>query len=277
MRIWLALLACGCPGGGGVKGPQPDQDTKALLGRLEATRKSMTSFKADTTMDYWFNGQKVKGEVLVMGASGSKVRINAINPVGETVLADLACDGQKFYYINFQANCELTGPCTRQSIAQLLNVEAEPDDFLHLALGTPPVIDGDGALTWDASAGQEHVELKGPAGTQTLAVDGRDGRTDVVSSKLVGPDGKMEWQVDNKDFTDVSDAKGGKHRRPGKTRFQTSAQNGDLIIDWNSVEVNVDIEPKKFVLALQGLPACGVQQQVATPQPASSQPPQPHP
>ena len=265
----LLLLSCGCPSGGGSNTPQPDPTVKDLVGKLAAQRDTMSSFRAKTTMDYWFNNQKIKGDVLVMGEKGAKVRINALNPMGGTVLADLACDGSKFYYINFQANCELTGPCSRDSIAQLLNVALEPDDFLHLALGTPPVIAGDGKLTWDSSAGQEHGEVHGAEGVQTLAVDARDGHDDVVSSKLSDPGGKMVWQVDNKDFTDVTDAKGGKHRLPKKTRFQTSTQNGDLIIDWDEVEVNVDIPATKFQLPLQGLPACG------RAAPSGAPPPQP--
>jgi outer membrane lipoprotein-sorting protein len=263
MRLAWLLLLCACPGGGGGNTPHTDTSVKDVVGKLAAKRASMTSFRAKSVMDYWFNNQKVKGDVLVMGQAGAKVRINALNPMGGTVLADLACDGKTFYYINFQANCELTGPCTKQSIANLLNVELEPDDFLHLALGTPPVIEGDGKATWDDKAGEEHVELKDAAGTQTMTLSSKD---DVLASKLVDPQGNRVWELDNKDFKDSKDAKGAAIRLPSKTRFQTASQNGDLIIDWDEVEVNVDLDPSKFVLQLQGLPRCGPPQPQSAPQ-----------
>ena len=69
----------------------------------------------------------------------------------------------------------------------------------------------------------------------------------------------------HKDFREVKDAKGEAHRLPGKTRFQTASQNGDLIIDWDEVEVNLDLDASKFVLQLQGLPRCGQAQPASAP------------
>ena len=53
-----------------------------------ATREGVSSFSAETVMDYWMNDQRVKGGVLVMGTTGSQVRINALSPAGNDVIAD---------------------------------------------------------------------------------------------------------------------------------------------------------------------------------------------
>jgi hypothetical protein len=256
----VVLLACGCPRGGGNY-PQPAtmRTAKDVLDQLAKTRASRTSFTAESVMDYWLGKDRLKGTVLVMGSSKRQVRFNALSPQGGGVLADMACNGTDFASVDFQNNCALTGPCTRASIASLLRVELEPEDFLALALGTPPVIDqATGTVTWDATKGHEIAKLDGPAGTQTIVIDARKGRSDVVSSELVGRDGKVVWSVENADFEDVKDVAGGVHRLPSKTRFKSPIREADLLVEWKERTVNVTIDPTKFVVNVPpGLPSCG--------------------
>jgi Domain of unknown function (DUF4292) len=199
--------------------------------------------------------------VLVMGTAQRQVRFNALSPQGGGVLADMACNGKDFSYVDFQNNCQLTGPCTRSSIAQLLRVELAPDDFFSLALGVVPVHpEATGTVAWDASKGHERVELQSPAGKQTIVIDARDGRSDVLSSQLVAPDGKVVWSIENADFQVVKDARSGEHRLPGKTRFKSPIQEADLLVDWKERAVNVTIDPAKFTVNVPaGLPECGSQ------------------
>jgi hypothetical protein len=203
----------------------------------------------------------VKGTVLVMGTAQRQVRFNALSPQGGGVLADMACNGTDFAYVDFQNNCQLTGPCTRSSIAQLLRVELEPEDFFSLALGVVPIHpQATGTVAWDASKGHERVVLESPAGKQTILIDARSGRSDVLSSQLVGPDGKVVWSVENTDFQTVKDAKSGEHRLPGKTRFKSPSQEADLLVDWKERGVNVTIDPAKFKVNVpEGLARCGNQ------------------
>src|SRR5690606_38090080 len=116
----------------------------------------MTSFRGNSTMDYWLSGQRAKGDVLVMGTVGKRVRFAALSPAGGSTIAEMACDGENFVYLDYQNNCALTGPCDARSIATFFAIELEPDDFLHLALGTPPTLDNaTGTVTWDGSKGVE--------------------------------------------------------------------------------------------------------------------------
>lgn len=257
MRLaWLlVVLLAGCPGHASY--PEPKLTNQEVLDHLAKQRAELTSFVADTTMDYWVGNQRTKGEVLVMGAVGAKIRFAALSPAGGSTIAEMACDGQSFVYVDYQNNCWLTGPCDARSIAQFFHIDLQPDDFVHLALGTPPVIaNATAQLTWDGKQGIERVALTGAEGRQRLELDLKDQRWDVLVAALDGPDGKARWSVENRDFVVVDG-----HRVPGKTRFRSPANAQDLVVDWGSTDnrkVNVELPADKFQLAApSGLPTCG--------------------
>jgi hypothetical protein len=185
------------------------------------------------------------------------------------VLADLACDGQSFTMVDFQNNCVLTGPCDETSIAQFLHVPLAPDDFFHLATGTTPVVGTAQKMSWDPHAGAQTIVLGDGGASQTIVLDRRDGHRDLLSSHV--KDVNAEWTLENKGFTDVTDAAGGKFRIPGKSRFQATGQKADLLVEWQSVTLNLELDPAKFQLEPPaGLPTCGQQ-------PAGGAPPPPKP
>jgi len=264
MKLALAGLAlgllAGCPGPTGTARPYPEPTVDNVLAKLAAQRATRTSFTASSKMDYWARDQRVKGDVLVMGTAGKRVRFNALSPAGGDVLADMACDGASFAYVDKQNNCQLTGPCDRGSIGSLLSIELEPDDFLALAVGTPPVLAGaTGTTTWDAKAGYERIKLTAAGGTQTITVDARSDRYDVIDSELKDPSGKTVWSVQNTDFADAPDAAGGAaHRLPTKTRFKSPREGADLVVEWGERTINPTIDPAKFTVEIPaGLPRCG--------------------
>ena len=274
MRFALLAILCGCPAPTGTSAPAVQPTVEDVVARLAKARDELTSFRADTTMDYWLGNQRAKGEVLVMGAAGAKVRFAALSPAGGSTMAEMACDGSSFVYVDYQNNCALTGPCDQRSIAQFFHIELAPDDFLHLAVGTPPVVaNPTGVVTWNSSRGVEQVELTGADGKEKLSIDTRDKHFDVVDAELVGTDGKTRWSVANTDFVDV-----GGHRVPGKTRFKSPVNQEDLIVEWGDTSnrgVNVAIDSTKFKLdAPAGLPVCGQQAPKASSKaaPASSKP-----
>ena len=256
--LGLVLLA-GCPGPKGTQRPYPEPKAEDLVARIAKQREARKAFTAESTMDYWLGKDRVKGTVLVMGTTGKKVRFNALSPAGGDVIADMACDGTNFAYVDKQNNCQLAGPCDRQSIGSLLRLELEPEDFIHLALGTVPVPPYDkGTVTWDAKSGHERVTLTGPSGTQTIVLDAREGRSDVVASDLKNAAGKTVWSVENAEFDAVKDAAEGEHRLPGKTRFKSPQENADLLVEWGDRTVNPTIDDAKFTVQVPaGLPMCG--------------------
>jgi hypothetical protein len=264
-----AVAACGA-GHKGYKPPAQLPTAEAVVAQIATARAARTSFKVETTMDYMLGKQRVKGTVWVMGTAQRQLRFNAVKPTGD-VLVDMACDGTAFTYVDYQNNCMLSGPCNKQSVASLLQVELEPEDFHALAQGTPPVIaEATGTVTWDADRGYERVQLSGAAGRQTLVIDARDGRFDVVEAELVDPSGAVKWSVKNKDFRVVKDASGATYRVPGVTQFKSPAKDADLIVNWkdDAREVNLPLEPGKFTVAIPaGIPRCNGALPQATPAP----------
>lgn len=255
----MLVLACGCPHGDVPRPSGPSPTVAEVVDRLTRAKDELHSFTGEAVMEYWLNGDRFKGDVLAMGETGARVRIAALSPAGGSTLAEMACDGTRFVSVNYQNNCVLTGPCNKQSIATFFGIELAPDDFLHLALGTPPVIaQPTGAVTWDASKGIYRVELAGSEGKQTIGIAGGDHRWDVVETELIGPDGKPEWSVKNAAFDNAKDPEGKDHRVPGKSRFTTpSNQKADLTVEWRERTVNLAIDPKKFTIAVPaGLPTC---------------------
>ena len=253
----LGVLACGCPKGSS-KRPYPEPTVDELLGRIAATRDGVSSFSAETVMDYWMNDQRVKGVVLVMGTTGSKVRINALSPAGNDPIADLACDGIDYAFTDKNKNCQLSGPCSKETIAALFNIALAPDDFVQLAIGASPVVAGaTGTVRWDEKAGKEVLELTGEDGrTQTIVLDARDGHADIVSSE-VKRDGAQEWRIDNTDFTTLTDENKLQRRVPGKSRFRSPGEKADLLVDWKERKLDLPLGPEKFVLEVDpGIARC---------------------
>ncbi|HVV86965.1 MAG TPA: hypothetical protein VHE35_28195 [Kofleriaceae bacterium] len=254
----LMVLACGCPHGAKPR-PYPEPTVDELLARLQATREHATSFSAETLMDYWLNGQRIKGTVLAMGTTGSKVRINALSPAGNDVIADLACDGVDYAFLDKNKNCRLEGACSADTIASLFQVALAPDDFVELAVGGTPIISGaKGTVRWDGKQQHEVLDLTGDGGrTQTIVLDARDGRADVVSSEVKGADGKQEWRIDNADFESVDDANHVAFRVPKKSRLRTPGANADLLVEWKDRTLNLPLDDQKFVLQVDpGIPEC---------------------
>lgn len=225
-----------------------------VVERLTKAKDELKSFTGEAVMEYWLGNDRFKGDVLVMGEVGSKVRIAALSPAGGATLAEMACDGSQFVSINYQNNCVLTGPCNRASIASFFGLELDPDDFLHLALGTPPLVDqAKGEVAWDKGA--YRASLDGAGGKQVIAINER---WDVVESQLTGPDGNIAWTVKNGDFGAAKDGEGKEHRVPSKSHFTTPTRaHADLTVEWKERMVNVAIDAKKFTMSPPaGLPTC---------------------
>lgn len=256
----LPLAASSACSPGPSKRPYPVLTVEDLLSRITATAEQVTTFRAnDTTMDYWMNDQRVKGTVAVMGTVGAKVRIAALSPAGGTTLTDLACNGASYAFLDFNNNCQRSGPCSRDTIAAMVRVALAPDDFMTLAVGSTPIIPGaKGTVRWDGSASREVLELTGDGGrTQQIVLDAKDGRADVVSSEVKNADGVQEWRIDNTGFTTVKDEQGAPHRVPEKSRFRSPGEKSDLIVDWNQRELGLELTDDKFQMELPpGLPIC---------------------
>lgn len=262
LAIALATAACGCKPNA-IERPYPAPAAETLLARIAAVHEAARSFRAKTVMDYWTGSERVKGTVWILGERPAKLRFNALNPTGGNVAVDLACDGMSFAYLNYNENCSLAGVCDRNSIAQLLRVSFEPDDFLLLSMGTVPLLQNAvGTVEWDAGAGLEVLTLKHPEGwIQTIRLRQADGFWEPVEAEVLDPQGQTEWKLRNKDFRTIEGAGGTRFRVPDKTQFLQPKVDADLLVRWEERAMNVDIEQDKFEMEIPaGIPECGQKQ-----------------
>lgn len=271
----LVAFAAACACGGRAKAPRPypAPTADALLAQLTERQAAARSFIAESRMEYWKDGERIKPTVLVMGERGAKARFNALNPTGGDVAADLACDGVNFQFVDFNNNCQLTGPCTREAVAQLLQVSLAPDDFLLLAVGSVPLVPAPtgATLEWNPENQTEVLALRSGDGQwrQEIVLDGREGRWDVLSSTVWDAQGQVEWTLQNKDFQAIEGEGGGSFRVPERTRFEQPKAKADLTVRWIDRAINPTIDAAKFTMQIPpGLPRCGEKAPAAA-QPAS--------
>lgn len=257
LLLGLAPLLIACPGKYDV--PKNLPDASGIIARIKADQKAARTFKHKSRMDYRVGDERVKTTVLVMGETGARLRFNALDPTG-VVAADLACDGISYQFVDFQKNCQRSGPCTGDAIARLLQVNLEPDDFLYLAAGTTPLIsETGGQVRWNQDTGFATVDLVTPdkQRTQTLVLDGRQGHYDLVESTVRDASGKVMWSIENKGFRPVKTSSGQTMRLPDRTRFLQPAADGDLRIRWENQEINVELPEGAWTLQPPaGLPTC---------------------
>lgn len=254
----LVAAATGC--GGGYDPPADLPPAADQVARIRRHVEQVSSFRAETTMDYWLGDDRIKGTVLLLGKPGARLRFNAENPTGGNVAVDLACDGVGYELIDYNNNCQLAGPCTAATIAQLLKVSMEPDDFFAMAVGASPVVSGaDGRVEWDRDEGRAIVTLATADARwrQRIELDGRSGHFDVLSSTLYDARGDVEWKLEHRGFEDVRAADGSVVRAPRKSKFEQPKRKADLLVVWKDRAFNVDLPPDKFDLDIPpGLPEC---------------------
>ncbi|MBT8492417.1 MAG: hypothetical protein KJO07_05120 [Deltaproteobacteria bacterium] len=259
--LWaLSTPACGCFSSA-VKRPYPAPAKDSVVAKLKQRNDQMKSFRAESVMDYRVGGERVKGTVLIAGEKGARIRFNAENPTGGNVAVDLACDGFGFKYINYNENCQLTGTCSENAIANLLRVKLPPDEFMLMAVGGIPIIEHkDAELKWLAKAGRERLTLEGVDGSkEIIELSGnKDQRWDVVMAKKLDPRGRIEWKIKNKDFKTKKAEDGSSFRVPGKSLFEQPLAKADLLVEWKKRELNLDLPDQIFDMEIpEGLPICG--------------------
>ncbi len=256
----LSTPACGCFSTS-IKRPYPEVKAAGVVDALMTRNDAAHSFRAESKMDYRVGGERVKGTVLIAGKRGAQIRFNAENPTGGNVAVDLACNGFDFKYVNNNENCQLSGPCSESAIAQLLRVSLEPDEFMLLAIGGAPLIEHTEAkLEWVADGGRERLTLFGRDGSkEILELSGdKDRHWDVVMAKLLTPEGKVDWKLRNKDFKTLTSEDGKTFRVPAKTLFEQPLAKADLLVEWKSRTINVELEDAMFEMEIPaGLPRCG--------------------
>jgi len=248
VRLAAIALLASCGGGNLATRPYPTPNVEAVKGQIAKRTAAIASFRSESLMDYWLGDTRVKGTVWILGRPGKYLRFNGLSPAGDTVIADLACNGKDFAFIDVTNNCQRQGLCDRAAIEQFLRISLAPDDFLLLANGSTPMIPGTATLRWDSKVGHEILMIKGSNHIQTVALDGRNNRWDIVSSSLRNARNEIVWIVENKDFAPVVDENGKSVRMPKRTRMRQPDEKADLIVRWRQRKLNLTLGDEKFEL-----------------------------
>lgn len=256
----VLLLLAGCPSQPTIKQPYRTPSVETFLAHLKAQGDKATSYVAtENTMDYFIGSERIKTTTHVMGQRGAMVRFNANNPATGSTAADLACDGTNFVFVDYvhgSGGCYLQGVCDANAIASLMRVRLEPDDFLLLAVGSTPILEGAaGTSKWDDKKGHWVIDLRAGDAQQTIELDGhdKDGKWEVLRS-TVTRGGKVDWKLENKGFETVDGV-----RLPKASRFEQPGHKADLVAEWGDRQLNLELDPTKFqgVTIPPGLKVCG--------------------
>ncbi|MBK9073139.1 MAG: DUF4292 domain-containing protein [Myxococcales bacterium] len=235
---------------------------------LQGLQGRAQSFRAETVMDYWLGDDRQKGTVKIMAERGKKMRINALNPAGDSPAMDFACDGTNFQMVDFIKDCQLTGPCDATSVEQFFRIAIEPDAFIDVATGGAPILgevaDATAVSPWDGKQGAERLELTSPTTKQTVWLGGRAHGWAVVRTEVSDAAGKLQWRLDNKDFSKLT-AGSQTFYVPAKSWFRAPSEKSDLLIQWESRQVNVEIPDDKFTFEIPDVPMCGTAAGPSTP------------
>jgi hypothetical protein len=256
----LTLLCAACPSGARIARPYADPGADAVVAHLTGLRERVRTLRAETVSDARVGKERAKLTVYVLAAWGGKLRYMAMNPGGGAMAADLASDGVQFCFIDANHNCGDCGPATPENVGQLIRVRLPPDDVVAMMMGGTPILpDAQARLTWEPDGGKEILELATADGrTQRVVLDGRERRWDVLSSEVRGPDDKLVYRIQHKDYRAVTRADGSVVRLPGKSLFEQG--DDSVLIVWKEQELDIELDDGKFHLEVpEGLPICGAQ------------------
>lgn len=243
-----ASLICGALGLGGCPKPAvrpyPPPSGEELLAALRARAEHLRTLRATAKVDHFANGgERVRVKVNLLLARGGKLRIEADSPLGGS-LATLTSDGTRFALLDVRANRFLTGPAKACNVARLIRLALPPDDIVAVLMGGAPLSGTIKGVDWDPSnGGREVLTLALPDGEETLKLDARDKRWDVVRAERRDAGGHVLWRATNDGFKDR-----GEFRLPDVIDVEEPPHGADAEIKFRSFEPNVDIADDLFRL-----------------------------
>lgn len=224
----------------------------ALRGRTERLKTLRATAKVD---HFASGGERVRVRVNMLLARGGKLRFEADNPLGGS-LATLTSDGSQFALLDVRNNRFLTGPANACNVARLIRLALPPDDIVAVLMGGAPLGGKVKSVGWDPdNGGREVLTLSQPdGGEETVKLDARERRWDVMRAERRDAAGKVVWRVTNDGFKDH-----GGFRLPDVSDVEEPPHGADAEIKFRSVEPNIGIADDLFRLS----PPAGI-----TPEPA---------
>lgn len=250
-RAWVvaavalfAPLLTGCPKPAVRPYAPPTADE--LMTALRARAEHLRTLRATAKVDHMANGgERVRLKVNLLVARGGKLRIEADSPFGGA-LATLTSDGKNFALLDVRNNRFVAGAANACNVARLIRLAIPPDDIVAVLLGGAPLDGAVKGVAWNPNnGGREVLTLALPdGGAETIELDARDKRWDVMRAERRDAAGKVLWRVTNDGFKDH-----GGVRLPDVEDVEEPPHGADAEIKFRTVEPNLELDEQLFRLA----------------------------
>jgi hypothetical protein len=137
---WSLGLLFSLVGCGSVPPPRSQVPTaEAALDRLRETGRCEVAIQASAKIDHEGEQGRVRGDLLMFAAVPARIRMDAVSPLGATVLT-LTSDGRVFGLADFREKRFLEGAASACNIARLTSVPVPPYALVNLLRGQAPVL-----------------------------------------------------------------------------------------------------------------------------------------
>ncbi len=241
-----ALLLAGCPEKR-VARPYPPPTAATLIEHLRQRAARIRSVRAEAKVDYLAEkGDRIKVGMTMLAEDPDHLRMEANSPFGGSV-ASLATDGKQFALLDVRNNRYLTGEASPCNIARLIRVELLPADVVAVLEGGAPLLGGDEVkveVGWSGRGdGREVLTLRSAGAVETVELDAKDRRWDVLAAELKRPDGAVEWRLAHEEFVEI-----GSERLPNRTTIEQPSRGADARIRFKEREINLSPPESAFRL-----------------------------
>lgn len=167
----LSILGCYLSGCCAHRFDRPSGPLPTLVSvesAIAARRNAITSFELDTRLQFFGDGQRLKGKVGLLGlrpsgAPDAQLRFEALTPSDDT-LALLITDGARFSSHERGAPDCLTGEACPRNVARLLPIDLYPGALYDALTGTPLAVADGAILSWDDCEGTLRIDGLRPDG-----------------------------------------------------------------------------------------------------------------
>lgn len=249
-RIRASLISCvlallGCPTMPPAQRPYPPPTAAELVTALRARADHLRSMRATAKVDHLADGgQRVKVKITMLLSRPNKLRLEAESPLGGTV-AYLTSNGQEFALLDVRQNRFLVGAANACNVSRLLRLTLPPEDIVTVLMGDVPLAGDPIGIAWDPShGGREVLTLRAAdGGSETIKLDARDKRWDVMSAERVDARGQVLWRLNDDGYSDHAGV-----RMPDTIHVEDPTHKADALVKMRSMELNVELPDSAFQL-----------------------------
>ncbi len=229
-------------------------DPASALASYRDTRATVRVIRAEARVDRRDAEGRIRGTVLMFLEQPDRVRFDAMTQLGPAAI--LTSDGTTFALTDLREDHFYVGPTCPANIERLLGIPLAGDEVALLLTGQTPRIEA------------ERSELSCDGGVYRVVLHGADGRTQhialevlqedasapperqrmrLVESRVLAPDGSLEWRVTYENYQAVADPGGAQVSMPFRVRFEHPSRGIDTLVRFESIDLNVEVPADAFV------------------------------